>query len=111
MGGMSEDRIEAVAIAIWRSTVRRDWKWEDIGLDARELWRKDARAALEAADTWQPIKTAPTDGSLFLVWAPEYVGLPSIYSLCAYHPDAGFCIDELREPTHWMPLPEPPKGK
>ena len=29
-------------------------------------------------------------------------------SMCAYHRDAGFCIDELREPTHWI-LPPPPE--
>lgn len=58
---------------------------------------------------WQPIETAPKDGKLFLCWAPMYQDLPSMYSLCAWHDEAGFCIDELRQPTHWMPLPAPPK--
>jgi hypothetical protein len=58
---------------------------------------------------WQPIETAPKDGRLILVWAPAKEGFTSLYSLCRYHPDAGFCIDEIREATHWMPLPEPPK--
>ncbi len=73
------------------------------------------RAANRPADAWQPIETAPTDGSLFLVWAPPFFdagwddgGLPAMFSLCAWHPDAGFCIDELRAPTHWTPLPAPP---
>lgn len=57
---------------------------------------------------WRHISTAPTDGTLILVWAPAAHGLPAMYSLCAWHPDAGFCIDELREPTHWQPLPEAP---
>lgn len=57
---------------------------------------------------WHPLDTAPTDGTLILVWAPGYSGLPPMYSLCAYHPDAGFCIDELRYPSHWRPLPPPP---
>ena len=57
---------------------------------------------------WQPIETAPKDRSLFLVWAPGRDGLGPMFSLCAWHPDAGFCIDELREPTHWMPLPPSP---
>jgi hypothetical protein len=52
--------------------------------------------------------SAPRDGSLFLAWAPADHGLPAMHSLCAWHPDAGFCVDELREPTHWMPLPAPP---
>lgn len=25
--------------------------------------------------------------------------------------DAGFCIDTIREPTHWRPLPAAPKGE
>ena len=57
---------------------------------------------------WMPIETAPTDGTLLLVFAPSYEGLPSMYSLCAYHPDAGFCIDELRSPSHWRQIPAPP---
>ncbi|TXH14962.1 MAG: DUF551 domain-containing protein [Hyphomicrobiaceae bacterium] len=57
---------------------------------------------------WQPISTAPRDGTLFLAWAPAAEGLPAMFSLCAWHPDAGFCIDELREASHWMPLPDPP---
>ena len=58
---------------------------------------------------WQPIETAPKDGTVFLAWAPGREGLPPMFSLCAWHPDGGFCIDELREATNWMPLPEPPE--
>ncbi len=60
---------------------------------------------------WQSIETAPKDGTLFLVWAPEFEGLPSMFSLCAWSEYAGFCIDELRQATHWMPLPEPPQRR
>lgn len=59
------------------------------------------------ADDWQPIDTAPRDGTLFLAWAPSAHGLPAMYSLCAYHKDAGFCIDELRVATYWTPLVPP----
>lgn len=58
---------------------------------------------------WRSIDTALKDGTLILVWAPGREGLPPLYSLCAWHKDAGFCIDELRSPTHWQPLPVPPK--
>jgi hypothetical protein len=57
---------------------------------------------------WQPIETAPRDGTIFLVWAPGAHGLSPMFSLCAWHEDAGFCIDELRHASHWMPLPDPP---
>lgn len=80
-----------------------------------EIERLRARVAeLEAAQTWQPIDTAPKDGTEIVVFAPGNRDgfpepLPDIVSLCAWHGDAGFCVDELRQPTHWMPLPAPPK--
>lgn len=49
---------------------------------------------------WIPIETAPKD-RLIIVYAPERDGLNEMVCLCNWHPDAGFCIDELREPTHW----------
>lgn len=58
---------------------------------------------------WQPIATAPKDGTLFLAYAEAgQHELPALFSLCAWHEDAGFCICELREPTHWQPLQPPP---
>jgi hypothetical protein len=57
---------------------------------------------------WQPIETAPMDGRTVLVWASPYDDLPGFQTTARYHPDAGWCVDELRKATHWMPLPEPP---
>lgn len=57
---------------------------------------------------WRDIETAPQDGTLVLIYAPGRDGLPALICPCAWHEDAGFCVDELRSPTHWMPLPEPP---
>ncbi len=69
------------------------------------------RVVLAAAEreAWQPITTAPRDGYRMLVYAPgvDY-DLPDIICLCAWDPHAGFCVDELRSPTHWRPLPPPP---
>lgn len=33
--------------------------------------------------------------------------LPDIVCLCQWHPDAGYCVDELRQPTRWMPYEKP----
>lgn len=77
---------------------------------------------------WQPIETAPTDGSTILVFVPsiheglignvrsarfehrvttvntlivdDYTGWREVTSA-----DIGYV---LRNPTYWMPLPEPP---
>lgn len=78
----------------------------------KEVKRLRARVAeLEAAQTWQPIESAPkSQWTWAIVFAPGgQHGLPDIVCPCQWHPDAGFCVDELREPTHWLPLPAPPK--
>ena len=71
---------------------------------------------------WQPIETAPKDGTSFLGWDGKYV----TEMIWASHEDddghvgwccAGFSYGgvlydlhylPLGEPTHWMPLPDPP---
>jgi len=54
--------------------------------------------------TWQPIETAPTDGTLVRVWvAPDYE-LPGFETVTYYHPEGGWCVDEVREATYWKPV-------
>lgn len=60
--------------------------------------------------TWLSISTAPKDGRTIMVYAPAREGLGELVSLCSWHPDAGFCIDELRSPTHWQPFERPKVG-
>ena len=73
---------------------------------------------------WQPIETAPKDGSKVLLWDSDErkYGVSAWLSqerehwdqvnattrkrrveVWGYWPDIDFC------PTHWMPLPEPPQ--
>jgi hypothetical protein len=64
---------------------------------------------------WQPIATAPKDGTLILVCVDAHY-LPKTACWATYHPnaagkatwrDAPICGDKLA-PTHWMPLlPKP----
>ena len=63
--------------------------------------------------TWRPIETAPKDGT-FLVWLAEKHGaMDSHVGVMRNHPNVrfinGLMAYDLAEPTHWMPLPPPPK--
>lgn len=56
---------------------------------------------------WRPIESAPRDGTRFLFWSGQHVAF-GLYVNCKFfvaqgHPDNG-----IPDPTHWMPLPEPP---
>lgn len=68
---------------------------------------------------WQPIATAPKDGSSFLAYQPKNDLYPEAMAVCSYSPRYGSLnIDwvyghdveyEVDSPTHWRPLPPPPK--
>ena len=70
---------------------------------------------------WQPIETAPKDGTRVLAF---YSADEIIYDVVWNDPDDGWSdvlgfvstdgeIENFNQPdlTHWMPLPAPPKGK
>ena len=57
---------------------------------------------------WQPIETAPEDGEWILVYSDHYVFCP----FDVVHYDYGAWTNSgggFAEPTHWVPLPDPPK--
>lgn len=78
---------------------------------------------VEWLSEWQPIETAPKDGTkllLFVVQEPDdycrAVGLPEGWSAievgeyswhCSGH-EHGWEHPTAGSPTHWMPLPQPP---
>ena len=76
---------------------------------------------LEAAQDWQPIETAPKDGTMVFVWFPDMPkGLPGEYE---DRIKLGRFVEELQEwsvqgvggnmppkVTHWRPLFDAPKG-
>jgi len=57
---------------------------------------------------WQPIETAPKDGQNVLVYNKYGI---QIGCWSVVQPE--WCYQDtylpMRQPTHWMPLPEPPK--
>lgn len=78
-----------------------------------DAWLTDlASAAIAAALDWQPLATAPRDGSAFEVWSPrrqasdgsEYG--PSV-DVCQWEEEYGDFIKHgcgLDDATHWRPL-------
>jgi allantoicase len=64
--------------------------------------------------TWQPIETAPKDGSHMILGCSTYVDCGYWDDGWTLYPDDtaphdNYCVRFNPEPTHWMPLPEPPK--
>ena len=66
---------------------------------------------------WQPIETAPKDGTWILAGEfgnPDFVG---DYYAASWSGDEDGCwcancgqyVTQEPEPTHWMPLPAPPE--
>ena len=62
--------------------------------------------------TWRPIATAPNDGTRVLVYRPDATSLKRKIGIDARTPDrfnGAWQQTRLGEqPSHWMPLPEPP---
>jgi hypothetical protein len=65
--------------------------------------------------TWQPIETAPKDGTEILAWdgIQRIVAWFDVFSerqqvLCGRPGDWRFSDDDPCLPTHWQPLPAPP---
>lgn len=58
---------------------------------------------------WQPIETAPKDGTLFLVFKLEE-GLGPVFDIALIKPGTKICTLAYYnlEPSHWMELPAPP---
>jgi hypothetical protein len=80
--------------------------------------RGDDVHSVEAADReanggWQPIETAPKDGTMLLVRSPDMSPYPSAakWSL-SENRWVEYVTSDWCDPTHWMPLPAAPtEGK
>lgn len=72
------------------------------------------RALVELADAWRPIETAPKDQTLIDVWVPTKNGGVRVTDVERTGIDTWGLFDngnfwEYKKPTHWMPLPAPPR--
>jgi hypothetical protein len=63
-----------------------------------------------AVTEWQPIETAPKDdGTKILAWFDEAEQIIILWWFNEMWRFQGSHVPPLPAPTHWMPLPEPPK--
>lgn len=59
------------------------------------------------ANNWQPISTAPKDGTAILVYIGGNI---EAVAVTQWEDGAWSWPDYVRyQPTHWQPLPEPPQ--
>jgi len=78
---------------------------------------KRAQAAIDAmpaqaSQGWQDIETAPTGKNEFTISERMLVLVPPYGASCAHYDNGWNChsiLNKEAEPTHWMPLPEPPQ--
>lgn len=85
----------------------------DIAVNVLTLrqWADTLATLLAGRTGWQPIATAPKDGTRLLLWD----GILQFTGWCAEHIGSGerFWTDGhlgRAYPTHWMPLPDPPSA-
>ena len=117
-----QDAIERVARAICAATngPLEGGSWALLGEKSKERIRKEARAAIAALSVsgdmrWQPIESAP-DCEEGIIVCDAAKPNPAV-GVARYmegrwrgaHTEWGFVSEAIwPEPTHWMPLPEPP---
>ena len=96
-------------------TFRQGVAWAIV--EARRLNKENERLKADAGlIEWQPIETAPKDGTDILVMTGETMHVVRWINI---HGDFDYwAVDDNKHgpftlrgkaPTHWMPLPEPPK--
>ncbi len=88
-------------------------------------WCEEAYEAgkRDAISKWQPIETAPKDGTAFRAYADELIDLDfnpcgSVEAAwsgeefigCVWNGQQDAWYGKAINPTHWMPLPAAPKG-
>lgn len=76
-----------------------------------------ALQSISGAEGWQPIESAPKDGTLLIGFVPN----SALYEVIFIRrwPDDDFWMHDMAneavamdvEPTHWMPLPPPPAAE
>lgn len=75
------------------------------------LYASPAPLPVGVASEWQPMDTAPKDGSRVLCWHPGWLAPESGCLYGMFWASNGYAADHggwKYQPTHWRPLPPPP---
>jgi hypothetical protein len=91
---------------------------EKVSLELEKKLVEQLKIAHSRLPQWQPIETAPKDGTLFLAFVKWKIRKRSgqMIEIISWEKDdkdwislMGGLLDKAFTATHWMPLPEPPK--
>ena len=88
-----------------------------IGLATELLDALEAALARAEGAGWQPIETAPKDGTRILVWIGDDFPMVAKWKESKYGSWWNPCEDLIADvlgacaPTHWMPLPAAPEPR
>ena len=113
------ERAREAASAALEEYLQRTGRFPWREIDARLFGTREAE---ERVMDWQPIETAPKDGTDILVWGSiemssrsrPHVGTEDIIRVCWSQGGESWVVTSVQadgwvpEPTHWMPLPAPP---
>lgn len=79
------------------------------GLETIKALKAERDALLEAR-AWRPIETAPKDqSSILIIDSDNFITIGEFSEKRGCFANTEECW-KIETPTHWMPLPEPPKG-
>ncbi len=128
---IDDKALEAAAEAFYDAGENENWTWETETQENKEYVLKATKAAIEAYEKakWQPIETAPKDGTDILIindskGTPETGGTYPFeigvaqWSYGAYGDNienykwrSSYCanLKTYFTPSHWMSLPQPPE--
>jgi hypothetical protein len=114
-----EEIVEAARVALMASisAARNKTAEEAVNIIATAL--HEAVKAEREKNAWQPIDTAPKDGTRIMLVGGVYHGFPfsGYWDFSPYSPDSPWTTVVGRHtlyehcPTHWMPLPSAPKSE
>ena len=102
---MDDNEFNALCDAHGFSAVARN----DFPLVSRNMFKAFADAVVVAErerSAWQPIETAPRDGTAVLVGRVYEDGKVEYAVACNYNDGLGW--SDMGALTHWQPLPSPP---